>query len=83
MTQLLARGAVKQALDAFYRHTPKAVVHFNVGCSLPAVGAQIPYVATSSGSPANTPTLKPWSVSYFMDPRSPPGYYWWQWQHSC
>jgi len=29
MAKLLAKGAVKQALDAFYAHTPKAVVHFN------------------------------------------------------
>ncbi|GFH07642.1 uncharacterized protein HaLaN_02472, partial [Haematococcus lacustris] len=29
LSSLLAAGSVKQALDAFYQHTPKALVHFN------------------------------------------------------
>lgn len=30
MAALVGQGAVKQALDAFYNHTPKAIYHFNV-----------------------------------------------------
>lgn len=40
LSALLAKGAVKQALEAFYaQHSPAAIIKFNVGCSVHATRA--------------------------------------------